>query len=587
MKGFFKFTLASILGVMIGLLLLIFIIIGIISASSKEKPLVLQPNTLLVAKLDQPIVDRNPESPFDNFGPGNFTPDLRMGLDMILDNLAKAKNDPNIQGILLDLTVVPTGMATIEEIRNAILDFRTSEKFVIAYADIMTHRSYYLATAADKIYMSPEGSLEFIGIASRTIFFKKAMDKLGINAQVVRVGKYKGFGEPFMYTHLSDENRSQIEAFTSSIWNNMLSRISEARNIPVEQLNEIADEIKVTGAESAYEYHFIDGIKYRDELLDELKDLTETPEDKDLESVSITRYSQVPKVRNYKGLAKDKIAVVYASGNITIGEGNFDNIGDKTYAKAIREARKDSTIKAIVLRVNSGGGSALASDIIWREVKLATKVKPVIASMGDMAASGGYYILSAVDKIYADPNTITGSIGVIGILPDMQKFMNDKLGITYDVVKTNKNSDFGTIFRPLNQTEMSVLEKEIEKFYHTFITHVAEGRGMTVEQVDEIGRGHVYSAIDAKEIGLVDELGGLKDAIAAAVKDAELENYRIVKYPKFENPFEKFLNRMTGDVQNRFLRNKLGDHYQYYRQLQMLEEMEGIQARIPYTFTIE
>ena len=252
-------------------------------------------------------------------------------------------------------------------------------------------------------------------------------------------------------------------------------------------------------------------------------------------------------------MAKDKIAVVYASGNIVIGEGDNGNIGNVSFTEAIREARLDSTVKAIVLRVNSGGGSALASDLIWREVKLAAETKPVIASMGDVAASGGYYILTAADRIFADPNTITGSIGVIGILPDMQKFMTEKLGITYDVVKTNTNSDFGTVFRPLNSTEMKVLEKEIGKSYKTFISHVADGRGMTVDAVDRIGRGHVYSAVDAMNIGLVDELGGLKEAIAAAADSAGTENYRIVKYPKFEAPFQKLLNQMTGDIQSKVL----------------------------------
>ena len=274
MKGFFKFTFASILGVIIGLVIFIFILIGIISASSREKPLVLKTNTLLVAKLDQPIVDRNPESPFDNFTSGNFTPDLRMGLDMIVDNLEKAKEDPNISGILLDICVVPTGIATIEEIRNAILDFKTSEKFVICYADILTHSSYYLGTAADKIYMSPEGNIEFIGLASRNYFIKNGLDKLGIEAQVIRVGNYKSFAEPFILTKLSEDNRSQIEAYTGSIWNTMLKNISSASNIPIETLNKIADDMSVTNASSALENHFIDGIKYRDELITELKEMT-------------------------------------------------------------------------------------------------------------------------------------------------------------------------------------------------------------------------------------------------------------------------------------------------------------------------
>ncbi len=591
MKGFFKFTFASILGVLIGLIIFTVItfsiIFGIIGASSREKPLKLKPNTILLARLDQPIVDRNPESTFGNFDMGSIAPDTRMGLDMIVDNLGKAKNDPDIKGVLLDLSIVPTGIATIEEIRNAILDFRTSGKFVICYADIFTHSSYYLATAADTIYMSPEGNIEFIGLASRNYFIKKGLDKLGITAQVVRVGKYKSFAEPFMYTSLSEDNKEQIEAYTGSIWSTMLDNIASARKISVEKLNTVADEMSVTDAPSALENHFIDGIKYRDELISELKQLTGISPDEDLRTVSISKYSKVPEISDSKGQDKGKIAVVYASGDIVIGKGNSNNIGDESFTRAIREARRDSTIKAIVLRVNSGGGSALASDLIWREVKLAAETKPVIASMGDVAASGGYYILAAVNKIYADPNTITGSIGVIGILPDMQKFMNDKLGITYDVVKTNTNSDFGTIFRPLNPSELKVLENEIGKSYKTFITHVAEGRKMSVDAVDQIGRGHVFSAVDAKKIGLVDEIGGLKEAIAASAEAAGLKNYSIVKYPKLEAPLQKLLNELSGDVQSRILKEKLGENYFYYQQLELIRNMKGIQARIPYTTTVE
>ena len=404
MKGFFKFTFASILGVLIGLVIFIFIIIGIISASSREKPVVIKSNTILTVNIDQPIVDRNPESPFGNISPVNFTPDYRMGLDMIIDNLAKSQIRSEHKWHSSRSFPCPIGVATIQEIRNAILDFKTSEKFVIAYADIFTHGSYYLATAADKIYMPPEGNIEFIGLASRNIFFKKALDKLGIDAQVFRVGEYKGFGEPFMYTSLSEANRNQIKAYTGSIWNAMLSDISSARNLSVDQLNTIADDMSVTNAADALDKHFIDGIKYRDELLSELKELTGKKETEDLNTVAISKYSKVAKVREFKGLAKDKIAVVYASGDIVIGEGDNNNIGDETFATAIRKARRDSTVKAIVLRVNSGGGSALASDLIWREVKLAAETKPVIASMGDVAASGGYYILTAATKIYADPS---------------------------------------------------------------------------------------------------------------------------------------------------------------------------------------
>ena len=586
MKGFFKFTLASILGMLIGLFLFILIIAAIVGAAAGEKPVVIASNTTLLAKFDKAIVDRQPDSPFDNFNPMNFSTDMSFGLDMIIDNLKKAKKDDNINGIILDLDNLSAGMATVEEIRNAVLDFRESGKFVYSYAEVLSQKSYYLATASDKIFMSPEGTVLFYGLSAEQIFFKRMLDKLGIDAQVIRHGEYKSLAEPFIYEKLSPENRTQITDFIGSIWNHMVSNISTSRNIPVDQLNQLADNMTISSASSALENHFVDSLIYYDEFINFMKAKTDTEEKDDLKSIAINKYTKSKVVKKGEGISRDKIAVFYASGNIISGEGSMNDIGSDRFAKSIRKARRDSSIKAIVLRVNSGGGSALASDIIWREVKLAADTKPLIASMGDVAASGGYYIVAPAKKIYADPTTITGSIGVIGILPNMKEFFNQKIGITTDVVKTNAHADAGSIFRPLEPVEMQKLQSEIGAFYNTFITKVAEGRGMSKEEVDKIGRGHVYSAIDAKKIGLVDEMGGLNEAIKAAAEMAGLEKYRIVKYPEYEDPFTKIFQELTGDAKMKHLKNELGDNYIYYRYLEDVKNMKGVQARMPFIMNV-
>jgi len=587
MKSFIKITLASILGVILGLLLFMFLFIGIISSASKEKPVNVEENSILWAQFKQPIVDRNPESPFESFSPLSFTPESRIGLNAILDNLKKAAEDDNISGIFINAAVIPAGISTIGEIREGLLKFKESGKFIIAHADMYTQTAYYLASVADKVYLTPEGAMNWLGIGSEVMFFKRAMDKLGIDMQVIKEGEYKGAPEMFMYEKLSDDNRSQIKAYTGSIWDHLVKEIAGSRNLSVDSLNYLADNLLVTNGDAALQYKLIDGLKYYDEVLNELKDLTETPEKDDLKAVSMKKYIKVPAVRKTKGLQKDKIAVVYASGSIVTGDNEGDMISSDIFGKAIRKARRDSTVKAIVLRVNSGGGSALASEVILREVKLASDVKPVIASMGDVAASGGYYILAAADKVVASPTTITGSIGVFGMIPNGRKFMNDKLGITSDVVKTNKHSDFGSFFRPLDPNEAAVLRNEIGKIYKTFLTHVAEGRGMTTDEVDKIARGHVYSGDDARKIDLIDEFGGLTRAIELAASEAGIESYRIVNYPEAKDPFEMIMKQLSGDVKAKILKSELGEDYRYYKQINELKYFTGVQARMPFEIIIE
>jgi protease-4 len=586
MKSFLKITLASILGVFISMLIVFILLIAIISAASSEKPLTVESHTVLLANFDLPVVDRDQENPYADINFMNFKGG-KMGLNKILENIEKASKDENIDGIYIDLSYISAGAASIEEIRNALIKFKESGKFLIAHADYYTQGTYYLASVADSIYLTPTGELQWLGLSAEPLFFKRALDKLGIDAQIIRAGEYKAVAEPFMYESLSKENKAQISAYTTSIWGTLVKNISSSRNLEPGELNRLADQMVISNAEAALEYKLVDGLKYFDEILSELKILTSTDQKKDLKAITLKKYTKVPKKRGEKkGLAKDKIAVIYAGGTIVTGDGTDDNMGADKLAKTIREARRDSSIKAIVLRVNSGGGGALASEIIWREVKLASEAKPLIASLGDVAASGGYYIVAPARKIIASPNTITGSIGVIGILPNVKDFMNDKLGITTDVVNTNAHSDLGSIFRPLDPGEMAMIQKEVLSVYNIFISRVSEGRNLSIEQVDKIGRGHVYTALDAKEIGLIDDFGGLNTAIEIAATEAKLVDYRTVDYPKLEDPFDALIKQLTEDVKIKIIQNDLGLEYKYYKQLQTVKSIQGIQAIMPFEIDV-
>ncbi|MCB8994167.1 MAG: signal peptide peptidase SppA [Bacteroidales bacterium] len=583
MKSFLKFTLATIVGILLTSLIFLLILVGIISAASSESPVVVKPHTLLLADFKLPIVDRDPEMPFGSIDFMNLSAESSMGLNVILDNIDKASKDGNIDGIFMDLTTMSAGVASVEEIRNALIKFKESGKFIIAHADYYTRGTYYLASVADSIYLTPTGELPWIGLSSQSLFFKRALDKLGIDAQIIRAGEYKAAAEPFMYENLSKENREQITAYTSSIWNVMVRNVAASRSIDPKELNTLADQMTISNAKAALEYKMVDGLKYFDEVLADLKKLTSTDENRDIKTISLKKYTKVPRKEgevNY--LAKNKIAIIYAGGNIVTGEGSIGNMGADKIARTLREARRDTTIKAIVFRVNSGGGSALASEIIWREVKLASETKPLIASLGDVAASGGYYIVAPSAKIIASPNTITGSIGVIGILPNFKDFMNNKLGITSEAVNTNSHSDLGSMMRPLTKEEEALIQKEVLNTYHLFVNRVAQGRKLSDEQVDKIGRGHVYTAEDAKLIGLVDDFGGLEKSVKIAAEEANVTDYRIVEYPRLESPFDTFVKQFTNDVRIKIINKELGTDYKYYKQLEAIKSMQGIQAIMPF-----
>lgn len=581
------------------LFFLIFIIVigGAISAAFSDldkssQTTKVEDNTILHIELNEAIVDRGPEDQF-NFNFGMFSASSPMGLNQILTNIEKAKTDDRVPGIFLDMTYITAGMATVDEIRNALIDFKTSGKWIVSYSETYSQKAYYLASVADEIYVYPEGAVDFRGLNGGVTFFKGALDKLGIEAQIIRGSnnKFKSAVEPYIMDEMSQANRAQTEQWLGSIWSNIKSGISEARNISEEDLQAMVDEFQIQEASDAVEKGLVSGEKYYDEIIALLKAKTETEEEKDLKSVSLRKYIKAPKTGvsgfDYK---KDKIAIVYASGAINSGESGDDAIGSDTFAKAIREARRDSSVKAIVLRVNSPGGSALASDVIWRETVLAREVKPLVVSMGDVAASGGYYISAAADKIFAMPNTITGSIGVFGMLPNMQDFLNNKIGITFDGVKTGQYADFGDVSRPLTDSEYNILQKSVDNIYGTFLNRVSEGREMSTEKIDSIGQGRVWSGTDAMSLGLIDEYGGLEAAIAEAAKLAGLEDYARKDYPTRKDPFEKLLEDFGMNVSQSFVNAHLGDDKEllkYFEEMKEIKNMRGIQARMPYLIEVK
>jgi protease-4 len=588
MKNFLKYTFATITGIIVTGLLFFIIMIASLSAlvASGDKPASIKDNSVLVLKAGTMIPDRNNENPFSGIDPFNMTFAPSPGLNEILRNIEKAARDPQIKGILIETGLLPSGWATTSEIREAVSEFRKEGKFVIAYTDyLLTQQCYYLSTAADKIYLNPGAMVEFKGLSSEIMFFKKALEKLGVEVQVTRHGKFKGAVEPFILDKLSDENKAQIIDYVGSIWGHVLTTISEARGISQEQLNQIADNLSGNIAMDALDNKLVDGLMFRDELSDTLKALAGISTDKDINYVSMTKYSNVSDP-DKKVSAKNKIAVIYASGTIVMGKGNENNIGGNNYADIIRKQRLDTSVKAIVLRVNSPGGNATASDIMWREIELATRTKPVVISMGNYAASGGYYISAPATKIYANPTTISGSIGVFGLLPNAGKLMEQKLGISTETVNTNRHSDFPSIYRPMNSYEKEVMQLSVEKVYSDFVDKVAEGRKMNSESVDKIGQGRVWSGFSAIKIGLIDEIGGLNDAIEGAARLAELEGYSIRELPVIEDPYARLLSQLSGEVKLSILKKELGESLRYYDMVQEVRELSGIQARLPYFIDI-
>tara|TARA_B100001964_G_scaffold35601_1_gene38210 strand:- start:489 stop:2252 length:1764 start_codon:yes stop_codon:yes gene_type:complete len=586
MKSFFKNVLSTIVGVVLSVVVVVLLFIGIISiaisALNSDKETKVKANSILKITLSKPIVERASNNPFENLSITNMNPETEMEFKTILNNIEKAKTDSRIKGIYLNVSFVNAGLSQTEEIRNKLLDFKKSGKFIISYAEHYSQSGYYLSSVADEIFLNPEGIFELKGLSAQIIFFKDLLEKLDIEAQVIRHGKFKSAIEPFILDKMSKENREQISLLLTTISDNILDSIASQRGLTISRVEELADNLELNTAANCLENNFVDALIYQDNLENKLK--SKLGEKAKLQLISLSKYNNA-KVERQGKISRNKIAIIYATGEINSGKGDLKSVGSETTAKAIKEAREDKKVKAIVLRVNSPGGSALASDVIWRETTLAKAEKPLVISMGDLAASGGYYIACAADTIVANPTTITGSIGVFGLIPNLQHFYKNKLGITIDTVNTSKHADFGGMYRRLTSFERAKIQDHVEDIYATFISHVAEGRNMSTAAVDDIGQGRVWTGYDAKRLGLVDVLGGLETAIDIAADLAELLDYRLVSLPKKEDPLETFIKEITGE-ESKYIINYLGIDRKFVKSVENLLKGEKIKARMPFILEI-
>ena len=592
MKDFFKFTLATVTGIILSSIVLFFIgimvIFGIVSSSDTET--VVKKNSVMMLDLNGILVERTQESLENVLSMLTGDNSNVYGLDDILASIKKAKENENIKGIYIQASALGSPYASLQAIRNALTDFKESGKFIVAYSDGYTQGLYYLSSVADKVILNPKGMIEWRGIASAPIFYKDLLQKVGIEMQIFKVGTYKSAVEPFIATEMSPANREQVTEFIGSIWGQVVSGVSDSRNISPDSLNAYADRMLMFyPAEESVKCGLADTLIYKNNVRDYLKQLANVDKDDRLPIVGLDDMINVK-----KNVPKDKsgdiVAVYYASGEITDQSGSAASEDGIVGNKVIRDLRKlkdDKDVKAVVLRVNSPGGSAFASEQIWHAVKELKAEKPVIVSMGDYAASGGYYISCVADTIVAEPTTLTGSIGIFGMVPNVKE-LADKVGITYDVVKTNKFADFGNLMRPFNNDEKALMQMMITEGYDTFLTRCAEGRHMTKEAIGKIAEGRVWTGETAKKLGLVDELGGIDKALDIAVKKANLNGYTVVSYPEKKDFLSTLLDtKPTNYVESQLMKSKLGDYYKDFSLLKNLSERSMIQARVPFELNIK
>lgn len=583
MKDFLKFTLATIVGVILSSIVLFFLgvatLFGIAASSSSEVQV--KDNSIMFLDLNGELLERSEDNPFSKFLGDEFD---RYGLDDILSSIKKAEENEKIKGIYLQANHLGSSFASIEEIRNALINFKKSGKFVVAYADNYSQGLYYLASMADKIILNPQGSIEWQGLVSQPIFFKNLLQKVGIEMQVFKVGTYKSAVEPFIATEMSPANREQVTAFLGSIWGQLLHDVSNSRNISTDSLNSYADKMLMFyPAEESVKCGLADTLLYKDGVRDYLKKLTNIDKDDDLNTLTLSEMINVQ-----KNIPKDKsgniVAIYYAYGDI---DGTTkDGIISKNVIKDLRKLREDENVKAVVLRVNSPGGSAFGSEQIWHEVTLLKEKKPVIVSMGDYAASGGYYISCAADYILAQPTTLTGSIGIFGMIPDV-KGLTDKIGLNFDIVKTNKYSDLGAIGKSLNNDEKALVQMQINNGYKLFITRCANGRKMSIEAIEKIAEGRVWTGTEAKNLKLIDELGGLDKALSIAVERAKVDNYTVMTYPEKKGIFSTLMEDKTSGYIETKLQENFGDYYKGFNLIKNLKDADRIQARLPFEMNIQ
>ena len=591
---FLRNVLATLVGLFVFFGLITLIFAGIIAAASSEEEVEVEANSVLKLELNRPIVERENDDPFSDLSlPGNDNAGV-IGLIELRRAIQAAKDDDNIKGIYLVTGVAPAGWAAYEEIRKELIDFKASGKFIVAYSDFLTEPGYYLGAVADELHLFPEGLVEFNGFYQGVTFVKEGLEKLGVEPRIFRVGQFKGFVEPFIRDDLSEENRMQIESYLGSIYDTYLQGLAQTTDLSEAKLRSLADSMQVFLPQQAVDQGMVTQLSYDDQVKESIRrklgieeeeteqeDEGGDEEDDDINFISLDKYRRsLDKDDDY---SRNRVAVIVAEGTIVNGNGDNASIGGEKFAKEIRKAREDDNVKAVVLRINSGGGSASASDQMWREVQLTKEVKPVIASMSTYAASGGYYMAMGCDTIVAQPTTITGSIGIFGLFFGAQELL-DKIGVSVDVVKTGPLADILDPSQPLSPAEERIIQSFVNKGYETFVSKVAQGRGMTVEQVKELAGGRVYTGKEALELDLVDILGGLDTAVAIAVRRANLEegDYRVRYYPEVKPLFEQILEGFGQSASTYFLKRELGPLYPHVKQLRELEHMQGLQMRLPF-----
>ncbi len=584
--NFLRNLLAAILGTLIAFGMLFFMFMIFISLANVDEGVVVKNKSVLELRFDDPINDYTGSNEADPFA-GLF--EKAIGLDDILHAIAVAKNDDKIEGISLRSQFVMSGWSQTQAIRNALRDFKDSGKFIYAYADLYMQKDYFLASVADSVFLNPVGGMDFRGLSAEVLYYKDLQEKTGVKMEVIRHGKYKSAVEPYLENEMSEANRTQIKELLGSVWGSVAEEIAADRNIYIDDLNTIADTLGGRNPQYAKQSGLIDDLLYMDQYETILKEGSELSEDEDIEYIGLSDYMKVAGKRSLN-TGKDRIAVIYAQGEILYGEGGPNYIGQGLINKALRKAREDDKVKAVVLRVNSPGGSALTSDIIWREIELTKKEKPVVVSMGDVAASGGYYIAVGADKIFAEPTTITGSIGVFGTIPNISELAKN-IGINAEQVATNENSTEYSLFEPMTPQFREVITEGIETTYQTFLTRVAEGRNISVARADSLAQGRVWSGIEAKELGLIDELGSLNDAVEAAADLADIPSYSIRRYPRYKSNFEMLMEDLSGAkarVQEDMIKSELGeDGFSLYKDLIRTTQQRGIQASMPFRLTIK
>lgn len=582
--NFLKNVLATIVGLFLFFMICFFALLFISAIAGSSDEVKVKENSVIELDLAKVQFDYAGKTNYKEF---NYFANPHNGLFDIIKALKYAKKDSNIKGISILNNNTSLGIAQTKALRNALEDFKKSGKFVYSYSNIYTQKSYYLNSVANKLYINPVGQLDFKGFSAEYMFFKDFQEKTGLKMEVIRHGKYKSAVEPFLENKMSDANKTQTSELLHAIWNAVVTDISKSRKIPVETLNDIANNLNGRTPQLALQNHLIDKIAYEDVYHNDIKKLIKVAEDKDYETIKIEEYSKSVATQNTDLSTKDKIAIVYAQGEIMGGEGDVNVIGEGAMHKALKEAREDKNVKAVLLRVDSPGGSALTSELIWREIELTKKVKPVVVSMGNYAASGGYYISCNANTIFAESTTITGSIGVFGMLPNFSE-ATSRIGIHVDQVKTHNNASSYSPFRPLDDNFKQFTTEGIENVYQTFLTRVAAGRKMTVEQVDAIAQGRVWSGEEAIKIGLVDKIGGLQDALQEAAKLAKIKAYRTVDYPEYEKSFEDVLAAFgLAQSKENLIKQEIGeDNYFILQKIKQLSMQKGVQARMEYQLII-